>query len=46
VAQGDVADVVASLQGWLNHVRYGDTWRLRESLLAQVPPIQGGHFAG
>jgi retron-type reverse transcriptase len=46
VAQGEVADVVASLQGWLNHVRYGDTWRLRESLLAQVPPIQGGHFAG
>ena len=46
VIQGtDVAEVVASLQGWLNHVRYADTWHLRESLLAQVPPILGGRFA-
>lgn len=45
VTQGvAAAEVVASLQGWLNHVRYGDTWHLRESLLAQVPPIQGGRF--
>ena len=46
VAQSaDVSEVVASLHGWLNHVRYADTWHLRESLLAQVPPITGGRFA-
>lgn len=26
--------VQASLQGWINHVRYGDTWRLREMVLS------------
>jgi RNA-directed DNA polymerase len=45
LAQGaSVAEVTASLQGWLNHARYGDTWHLRESVLAHVPPIQGGRF--
>jgi hypothetical protein len=34
--------VVASLLGWINHARYGDTWRLRSSVVAQVPPIPGG----
>lgn len=29
----DKETVHASLQGWINHVRYGDTFRLRESLL-------------
>lgn len=29
--------VVASLQGWLNHVRYGDTLGLQRTLLAEVP---------
>jgi hypothetical protein len=28
--------IVASLQGWLNHARYGDTWGLRKQLLAEV----------
>lgn len=31
------ARVVASLQGWLNHVRYGDTLGLQRSLLVAVP---------
>ncbi len=34
--------VVASLLGWINHARYGDTWGLRRSVLAQVPAIPGG----
>ena len=34
--------VVASLLGWINHARYGDTWRLRGSVVAQVHPIPGG----
>jgi retron-type reverse transcriptase len=25
--------IKASLQGWINHVRYGDTWGLRETVL-------------
>jgi hypothetical protein len=35
---GEVAQeaVVASLLGWINHVRYGDTWGLRRSLLEDV----------
>ncbi len=31
--------MIASLLGWINHVRYGDTWGLRTSVLAHVPPI-------
>jgi RNA-directed DNA polymerase len=27
----------ASVQGWINHLRYGDTWGLRESLFAAHP---------
>lgn len=27
--------VDASLQGWINHVRYGDTWGLRNTMLQQ-----------
>jgi len=34
--------VVASLLGWINHARHGDTWGLRRSIVAQVPPIPGG----
>lgn len=26
----------ASIQGWINHVRYGDTWGLREAVLREV----------
>lgn len=29
------AELDASVQGWINHVRYGDTWKLREKLLQQ-----------
>jgi hypothetical protein len=25
-----------SVQGWINHVRYGDTWRLRERLFQKL----------
>ena len=31
--------VVASLLGWINHVRYGDTWGLRKSVVDSLPPI-------
>jgi len=29
--------VTASVQGWVNHVRYGDTWGLRHALFAAMP---------
>lgn len=29
------AELDASVQGWINHVRYGDTWGLRKALLAR-----------
>jgi retron-type reverse transcriptase len=33
----------ASVQGWVNHVRYGDTWGLREAILSQhvIPKYRG-----
>ena len=31
--------VVASLLGWINHVRYGDTWGLRRSVVNSIPAI-------
>ncbi len=31
------AELDASVQGWINHVRYGDTWGLRQKLLAAQP---------
>lgn len=36
--QGELAwtDVDASVQGWINHVRYADTWGLRRAILADV----------
>lgn len=30
------AELDASVQGWINHVRYGDTWGLRADLLGRV----------
>ena len=27
--------VKASIQGWINHVRYGDTWGLRKAILGK-----------
>jgi retron-type reverse transcriptase len=32
----DQQTLQASIQGWINHVRYGDTWGLREALLQEV----------
>lgn len=32
----------ASIQGWINHVRYGDTWGLRNSVLSSPIPKQKG----
>ena len=31
------AELDASVQGWINHVRYGDTWGLRSNLFRQHP---------
>jgi RNA-directed DNA polymerase len=36
------AELDASVQGWINHVRYGDTWGLRCHLLEQVRLSGGG----
>jgi len=32
----DLATLEHSLQGWINHVRFGDTWGLRKAMLAPV----------
>lgn len=34
--------VMASLLGWINHARFGDTWGLRRSLVAHLPTQPGG----
>ncbi len=36
---GDIsfAEFDASVQGWINHVRYADSWGLREHVLARLP---------
>ena len=36
---GDIsfAELDASVQGWINHVRYGDTWGLRRHLFRTHP---------
>ena len=31
------AELDASVRGWINHVRYADTWRLREHVFATHP---------
>lgn len=37
--QGDItfAELDASVQGWINHVRYGDTWGLRQKMFSNQP---------
>jgi hypothetical protein len=42
-AQGgiDYERLNASVQGWINHVGYGDTWGLREALFAAHPIPRG-----
>ncbi len=32
----ELDQVHASVQGWLNHVRYGDTWGLRRAMLSSI----------
>lgn len=34
--------VDASVQGWINHVRYGDTWGLRRALFNELVITSGG----
>jgi len=34
--------ILASLRGWINHARYGDTWGLRRSLINRLPNFYGG----
>lgn len=39
----ELVQVQASVDGWVNHVRYGDTWGLRRALFAECPiPRPGG----
>ena len=41
------AELDAAVHGWIKHVRYADTWGLREHLFAThpiVPPRGGGSF--
>jgi hypothetical protein len=38
------ADFDASVQGWINHVRFADSWGLRESVLDRFP-LQGRPFS-
>ena len=33
------AELDASVQGWINHVRYADTWGLRRHVFATLLPI-------
>jgi hypothetical protein len=41
----DVARLHAAVRGWVNHVRYGDTWGLRRTILGSwrlpSPPRKG-----
>jgi len=37
----DAQTVRASLQAWLNHARYGDTYHLRQSMLAELGLLYG-----
>jgi hypothetical protein len=32
-----IAELDASVEGWINHVRYGDTWGLREHVFSTHP---------
>jgi hypothetical protein len=36
VGQRELDSVVASLLGWIEHARHGDTWGLRRAVLAPV----------
>lgn len=46
VDEGDDAKVQASVLGWINHVRYGDTFGLRRAVLADCGLLAGEHADG
>jgi hypothetical protein len=35
------AELDASVRGWVNHVRYADTWGLRRHMFARLPIVSG-----
>ena len=35
--------IKASVQGWINHLRYGDTWGLRRSILGKSNLLGESH---
>jgi hypothetical protein len=35
------AELDASVRGWVNHVRYADTWGLRRHMFARLPITSG-----
>ena len=35
----------ASIRGWINHVRYADSWGLRESVLSDVVIVRAQHIS-
>jgi RNA-directed DNA polymerase len=41
VYSGDAGKVRASVQGWINHARYGDTYGLRKAVLARYGLLEG-----
>jgi retron-type reverse transcriptase len=45
---GDIPleQVTNSVRGWVNHVRYGDTWGLRRALFADLPVSAAGAVDG
>jgi RNA-directed DNA polymerase len=47
-ANGEIAldQVTASVQGWVNHVRYGNTVGLRKAILGSVPITPPGRSGG
>mgnify|MGYP001482494003 CR=1 FL=1 len=38
IGEISLAQLTASVQGWVNHVRYGDTWGLRRAILCTFHP--------
>ncbi len=40
------AELDASVKGWVNHVRYADTWGLRRHVLGQLKVRPGPHSTG
>jgi RNA-directed DNA polymerase len=34
-----LSKITASVQGWVNHVRFANTWNLRKSIFLSLPPL-------